>query len=302
MLKLDLSLLENGNDFQALCYRIANKEFPDCVPVATGSHDKGMDIIEFVRGNRNKIVWQCKYSKANSLSTLKPKITQSLNSLDASQKIDKWILCVSKEATGKFLDWIYKELRKYKFIRSFEIWDKIKILQKLEKHPDIVEIFFYKVYQDLERIFSTEELELIEINISEKGIWKEINSRRLEYFRGRNDESDLLLDIKIRNKGTIEVMLSKIILKVYDVKRKLRGIPESSILLPKITYEISINNGEEGTYIYKPDAPLLIKPKMHERFQIKIKEIGYAWIGKIKISISYSKRKRINLPTILVHA
>ena len=96
MFNLDLNLIENGERFQSLCYRIADKEYKNSIPIAVGSWDKGLDILQFNHPKNKNIVWQCKFTKANSLSPLKPKIQTSLKSLNSSQKINKWILCDEK--------------------------------------------------------------------------------------------------------------------------------------------------------------------------------------------------------------
>jgi hypothetical protein len=301
MISLNLSLLENGARFQSLCFRVAKKEFPNCIPVAIGSRDNGIDILQFNDGTNKDIVWQCKFTKANSLSSLKPKIISSFKSLNRHQIINKWILCISKEATMKFIEWISETIKDYPFIKSFEIWDETIILEKLENYPDIVEIFFYRNFRELEKFFCTAELELMNIKIGKKRSWVDNDSEVLQYSRKHNDESDMIIDIIIKNKGSVEVMLSELSAQVYEVNRILRGIPES-LLLPKITYEISIHQGVEGKYRKRLEPPFLIKPKTHERFKIKLRNVGYAWVGKVKISIKYNKDKILNCPTILLKA
>jgi hypothetical protein len=108
-LPLDLGLLESDKRFQNICYYLARKEFPQAIPVSHGSWDVGRDIICFAEDHRDT-VWQCKFTQ-RSLSELKPKLLESLKALNPSRSIAKWILCVSVDGSGAFLDLLRDTIR-----------------------------------------------------------------------------------------------------------------------------------------------------------------------------------------------
>jgi hypothetical protein len=190
-LPLDLNLLESDKKFQQLCFRLAQKDFPKAIPAAHGSWDGGRDIIAFnVQGG--DVVWQCKFSQ-QSLSRLKPKVLESLNALNPNQKVFKWILCVSADGSGHFLDWLRATLSAYPFIASWELWDREVILQRLEEHPDVMEVFFYPVWKSLESRFRTDELELVRFQLEPDCGWRFSDPAVLQ-FHQKSANSDLVLD------------------------------------------------------------------------------------------------------------
>ena len=163
-LSIDLGLLESDKRFQTMCYYLARKEFPQAIAVSHGSWDGGRDVICFA-SEGDDIVWQCKFTQ-RSLSELKPKIIESLKALNRSRAIAKWILCVSIDASGLFLNWLRERITTdYRFIRSWEVWDKQQLLDRLDKHPDVFEVFFYPIWKSLESRFRTEELELVQYEL-----------------------------------------------------------------------------------------------------------------------------------------
>lgn len=101
-LPLDLNLLESDEKFSQMCFRLARRQYPNAIPVACGSWDGGRDIVYFDT-KEGDVVWQAKMTR-RSLSELKSKIVESLNSLNPDRRIYKWILCLSVDATGTFLD------------------------------------------------------------------------------------------------------------------------------------------------------------------------------------------------------
>src|ERR1700735_1647516 len=101
---LDLGLLQSDQRFQTMCWHLARKEFPAAIPVAHGSWDGGRDVVCFC-GEGGDVVWQCKFTE-RSLSELKPKIVESLDALNPARPVAKWILCVSLDGSGVFLDWL----------------------------------------------------------------------------------------------------------------------------------------------------------------------------------------------------
>ena len=301
MLNLDLSLCETGERFQNLCFRLARKEFTNCIPVGVGSWDKGIDIIEFSEiRSKQRTIWQCKFTKSLSLSRLKGKITKSLETLDVDFEFD-WILCISNDATGEFLAWLGKEIRKFPLVKSFKVWDRVEILRRLEENRDILEIFFYRSFAELERHFISDELHLVDFQVTSEGSWAASDPKVLKFHRKSDGDSDMVVDIIVKNSGASEALLREIHVEVFDAVGDLKGIPEEALLLPKITYEISLKGGKPGAHKKKLEPPLLVKPRSHERFKVKIRDIGYAWYGELKISLRYGHGKALQMPVIFVY-
>src|SRR5437016_14680543 len=113
-----------------MCYYLARREFPGAVPVAHGSWDGGRDVVMFARTGGD-VVWQCKFTQ-RSLSELKPRVVESLKALNPSRPIAKWILCVSVEGSGSFLDWLRETVSaECPFIAVWELLDKHTLLARL---------------------------------------------------------------------------------------------------------------------------------------------------------------------------
>jgi hypothetical protein len=54
-----------------------------------------------------------------SLNELKPKIVESLGALDPARPIARWILCLSADGSGVFLNWLRETVvTKYPFIAN----------------------------------------------------------------------------------------------------------------------------------------------------------------------------------------
>ena len=166
-LPLDLNSLDSDETFEQLCFRLTRREYPDAIPIAHGSWDGGRDIVRLGRRGGD-IVWQCKMTRQN-IARIKPKIRESLDALDKMQPIHRWILCVSVDASGSFLDWLRNTLVSYPFINQWEIWGRTEILRRLENSPDIVEVFFYPIWKSFEQRFRTDDIELVEFEM-EHGI------------------------------------------------------------------------------------------------------------------------------------
>ena len=187
-LQLDFGLLESDRRFQSMCFRLAVREFPEAVPCAHGSWDGGRDIVLFGQKSGDT-VWQCKFTQ-RSLSELKPQILESLRALDPSRPLAKWILCVSVDGSGVFLDWLRTTIETdVPFIAAWELWDKQQLLIKLEASPDIVQIFFLATWKNLETIFRTEELELVRYALDLSCGWKQPICDILRASRWRQQRS-----------------------------------------------------------------------------------------------------------------
>lgn len=293
---LDLGLLQSDQRFQTMCWHLARKEFPAAIPVAHGSWDGGRDVVCFCVAGGD-VVWQCKFTE-RSLSELKPKIVESLDALDPSRPIARWILCVSLDGSGVFLDWLRETVTtKYPFIGDWDLWDKQQLLERLERYPDVLEMFFYPVWKALESRFRTEELELICYELDPEGGWMQADPNVLRFRQVQGSSSDLVIDIIVRSRGTIQSLLSAIRIEVYDVKRHLRGLPGEGLLYSQQTYPISLRGGQPGEWIERMEPPLLVDAGEHERFKVKLTNSGSAWTGCVRLTLLYAEGKELQLPS-----
>lgn len=293
-LPLDLSLLESDERFQQMCFRLASKEYPSAIPVAVGSWDRGRDVILF-GSDVGDVVWQCKFTRRN-LSQIKSKIVESLDSLDPEREISKWILCLSVDATGAFLDWLRETVAKYHFIRSWEVWGRESLLERLEKSPDVLEMFFYPVWKALEVKFRTEELELIGYELDPACGWKQLDRGALQFAQSNGADNDLLIDVIVRSRGTIQSLVHSIRVELSEVRRDLRGLPGTGLLWPQYTYTISLAGGMPGTRVEPLEPPVLVDPGAHQRFKVKCTDTGYAWRGFLRLAVLYGDGKELVLP------
>jgi len=298
-LPIDLGLLESDKKFEQMCFRLAQKEFPSAIAIGVGSWDGGRDIVQFNDGVGD-VVWQCKFT-TQSLSKLKPKIEKSIQSLDPSREISRWILCLSVDASGAFLDWLRVTFRKYQFVKFCEIWDRKVLLDHLDQHPDVLEVFFYPIWKSLESRFRTEELELVRYELDPECGWRPMDSGILSFFQ-KDTNSDLVVDLIVRNRGTLQSLLHSIRMEIADVRRYLRGLPGTGLLWPQHTYTISLNGGAPGIRTERLEPPLVIDPKAHQRFRIKLIEVGYAWTGYVRLTLLYGSEHEMILPWTFLKA
>ncbi len=282
-----------------MCFYLARREFPGALPVAHGSWDGGRDVVLFARQGGD-VVWQCKFTQ-RSLSELKPRIVESLQALNPSRPIAKWILCVSVEGSGGFLDWLRETVAaKCPFITDWELWDKQQLLAKLEAAPDVLQMFFYPVWKELEAIFQTEELELIRYVIDPACGWKQPDPAVLHFVQAMGTNSDLVIDIIVRSRGTIQSLIRAIRLDIYDVKYHLRGLPGTGLLYSQHTYPVSLRGGKPGSSTEPLGPPLLVDSGKHERFKVKLTDSGYAWTGYVQIALLYSENRELRLPSMFL--
>ncbi|MCI0627224.1 MAG: hypothetical protein L0387_37185 [Acidobacteria bacterium] len=298
-LPIDLGLLESDKKFQQMCFRLAQKEFPTAIPVGIGWWDGGRDIVQFNDGGGD-VVWQCKFTQ-RSLSELKPRIVKSLESLAPSREISRWILCLSVEASGAFLDWLRETLRKQPIVKSWEVWDREVLLKRLDQHRDVLEVFFYPVWKSLESRFRTEELELVRYELDRDCGWKPMDSSILSFFQ-KGTSSDLVVDLIVRNRGTLQALLQSIRLEIADVRRYLRGLPGTGLLWPQHSYTISLHGGAPGIRTERLEPPLVVDPGAHQRFRIKFVEAGYAWTGYVRLALIYGSERELILPWTFLKA
>jgi hypothetical protein len=295
-LPLDLGLLESDKRFQEMCFYLARKEFPGAIPVAHGSWDGGRDIVLFANQSCD-VVWQCKFTH-RSLSELKPKIVESLRALDRSHRLAKWILCVSVDGSGIFLDWLRDTVAaECPFIAGWELGDKQQLLERLERYPDVLEMFFYPVWKALESRFRTEELELVRYGLDPVCGWMQVDPSVLHFVQIKGTDSDLVIDIIVRSRGTIQSLLRSVRLDIFDVRYHLRGLPGTGLLYSQHTYTISLRGGQPGSRVEWLEPPLLVDPGKHQRFSIKLTDSGYAWSGYIQITVLYGDDHELSLPS-----
>lgn len=291
-------MLGSDERFEQMCFYLARKEFPNAIPTAAGSWDGGRDIICFA-SNEGDVVWQCKFTK-RGLSELKPKILASIEALNPGRPIKKWILCTSAEQSGKFYDWLRDTVATFPFIRSFEVWDRPQLLDRLDRYPDVLEMFFYPAWKALESRFRTEELELIRYELVSDCGWEQPSAPVLFFRQTRGSNSDLVMDIVVRNRGTLQSLIQALRIEIYDVKRHLRGLPGEGLLYPQCTYRVSLGGGRSGTRVERLEPPVIVDAGKHERFRVKLVESGYAWTGYVRLSLAYGDDRSLNLPAVFL--
>jgi len=305
MLDLDLMLLREPDRFEKLCFRLARYEFPDAKPWLTArSWDGGRDVVvpdvEFCFGGdpRRDVVFQCKFMK--NLTAAKPKIAESLDALVKNGPCTaRWILCLPVEPSGKFLDWLKGECGRRKI--EWFVWGRSELLARLEQHPDLVETFFYHLYAELASYFRSDHLELHDLKLDPECEWKQPDAEVLLFSpRGHVHSADLVLDLIVRNSGTVGLAITQIQAEVFDWHWKPHGLPGEGLLFSQITYAVSIQNGEPGKYTARCEPPLKVKGGDVERFKIRITDTGYAWNGGLRVSLWAGPEEKLALPALRI--
>ncbi len=292
-LPLDLMLLDSDRKFEQLCFRLARKEFPDVIPVAFASWDGGRDILSFNHA-KGDIVWQCKFTK--NLPGIRPKIVDSLKTLDPRRHIVRWILCVPVDVSGRFLDWLRGVMSSFDFIASWEVWGREKLLERLDEHHDVLHVFFYPIWKSLESRFRTDQLELVQYGVAKGCGWRTADSHSLYCVQRKGANSDLVFDIVVRSCGSVQSLLRSIRLQTRDVRRHLRGIPGEGLLWSQRTYAISLKGGTPGVRVTRLDPPLTIDAGKHQRFKVRLTSSGYAWTGYVRLTLLYGRKSELPLP------
>lgn len=299
MLDLDLLLLREPKRFEQMCFRLARYQFPDVIPLAQ-SWDGGRDLVVFeqARGQTGDVVFQCKFAK--ELIAAKHKIEKSLDALVKNGRhTAQWILCAPVEPSGTFMDWLNGELQGRGIAGS--VWGRSELLIRLERHRDVLETFFYSVFAELAAYFRSGDLELYKLALDPQCQWKQEDSKVLCFSRHGNVRSpDLVLDVIVRNVGSIGLALTGIQAEVFDRHTKMRGVPGEGLLIPRITYAVSIHGGESGVHSAECLPPLRVKGGDLERFKIRITDTGYAWIGGLRVSLQTGPVGRLDLPAFRI--
>jgi hypothetical protein len=301
VLDLDLMLLREPKRFEQMCFRLARYDFPDAFPLAA-SWDGGRDLVVFQETGRRDgdIVFQCKFVK--DLVAAKGKIIASLDALaENRRRTARWILCVPVEPSGLFMDWLKSELEDRHM--EGQVWARSELLARLEQHPDVLDTFFYFVFAELASHFRCEHLELYKLALDSECEWEQADKEVLSFSRRWAVSSpDLVLDIIVRNRGTIGLALTGIHAEVFDWRLKMHGLPGQGLLFPQITYAVSIAGGKSGVYFAECEPPLVVKGGDLERFKIRITDTGYAWNGGLRVSLQTGALKKLPLPALRIFA
>jgi hypothetical protein len=304
MLQLDLMRLESPKRFQDLCLRLARRFFVDAQPLAFSSHDGGRDIIHLSGFDGMKfthdMVWQVKFTEDLG-GTTRRAIKDSIRSIQKRDdlKIEKWVLCLPVDPTGVFHEWLTKELATTGW--KWEIWGKTRILEMLETHVDVLQSFFYPIYEELRQLFVVEELALVRVALDPTCEWAQPDDHVL-VFSSKNVESpDLVFDIIVQNKGQLDAVLLKVAAFIFDRQINPHGIPGSGLLFSQITYEVSIKGGTHGEHRTACEPPLVVRAGSVERFKVKVTDTGYAWYGAMQILLEYSGDRVLPLPAMRLY-
>lgn len=299
MLDLDLTLLRHPKRFQDMCFRLARYEFPNAIPLAQ-SWDGGRDVVVFGEPSRGsgEVVFQCKFTK--DLLAAKSKIAASLDALAQNDgPVARWILCVPVDPSGVFMNWLKEELAERGI--AGHVWARGELIARLERHPDVLEAFFYPVLAELASCFRTDHLELFKLTLDSTCQWRQRDTEVLDFSRPPNmRSSDLLFDLIVRNIGTVGTALTGIEAEILDWRPKLHGVPGEGLLFPQITYAVSIHGGKSGLHSAECEPPLRVKAGDLERFKIRITDTGYAWNGALLLSLLAGATEKLRLPAMRI--
>jgi hypothetical protein len=294
-LPLDLFLLETWQRFQHFCFYVARAEYSrrGAYVVQLGmSWDGGRDVVIMLKADgttpvARSLALQAKFTRSFGSSTKRSilKSLEAIAQLDETIRPSKFILCMPLDPTGRFHDWLRVEMEQRKI--EWEIWGRAELLARLEQHPDIVQTFFYPVFAELQQHFVVNDLELRSLSIDNACEWKQPDTSILEFSSVGTMSSDLVLDIIVRNRGTMEAVATRIIAQVLESVPVPRGLFPPGLLFPKITYAVSINNGAPGIYERHCDPPLLVEARKNQRFKLRLTETGCTWAGVVQVGIDY---------------
>lgn len=303
MLKLDLTRLGSAERFQALCTRLARRAFPEAYPMAFGSWDGGRDVVHLMRMRDDALVheavWQAKYTTRLDATT-KRSIAESIARLQGLSHVEvrRWILCLPVDPSGTFMDWLAAQIPTN---WEHEVWGASIMLEKLEANPDLVETFFYSAYEELRRYFAVEKLELVRLSLDAGCEWKQPDPEVLGFASHDTVSPDLIIDVIVRNSGRVDGVLLAVEAQVFDRCINPHGLPGDGLLFPQITYEVSINHGQPGTYRTDCEPPLVVRAAGVERFKVRLRDTGYAWYGSVAITLDFGGQKRLRLPCLRLY-
>lgn len=157
------------------------------------------------------------------------------------------------------------------------------------------------MFAELASHFRSEHLELYKLALDPQCEWNQADGKVLCFSRRGNVKSpDLVLDVIVRNIGAIGLALTGIQAEVFDRRVKMHGLPGDGLLIPQITYAVSIRGGKSGVHIAECEPPPLVKGGDLERFKIRIIDTGYAWNGGLRVSLQTGPLEQLSLPTLRI--
>lgn len=299
MLDLDLLMLKSPERFQALCLRLARDQYPTAQALAFSTHDGGRDVVALIASGTRKaraVVFQSKFVPQPSKA--KRKIVESLDALkDTPFVVSRWILCLPVDPTGVFFDWLAVETAKRN--RCHEVWGRTELLRRLEGRPDLVDVFFRGVHAELSRYFRSASLELFQLKLDPAAEWTR-HSEALEFASKNVLSPDLVLDLVVRNTGTVATAITAIEAEVFDSRLKPHGLPGDGLLFPQIEYQVSIDGGRPGRHRGECEPPLGIAAGSIGRFKIRVTDTGYAWNGTLRLTLIAGEDERLPLPAMRI--
>jgi hypothetical protein len=311
-LDVDLHLLGTYERFEQFCLRLAKREFPGVMAMA-GPYDEGRDLtllhhvsqLQRSKKRRRKkidgdIVWQCKFVRrldANLKRSIKKSIAAVRDHGDVP--VTKWILCLPIDPTGTFIRWLRAEIEPKGW--DWEVWGRKTLLDKLGQHSDLIETYFYSVYEQLRRHFAIEHLELLQLELDSECQWLQQEGTLVFTQRGNVHNPDLVFDIVLQNSGRIDAVLLGIDAAISEWEIDPHGIPGQGLLFPQITYTVSLKGGRPGLHHAKCDPPLVVRHGSVERFKIRLTDTGYSWKGTIRIILDHGKGRLLPLPMMRIY-
>lgn len=300
-LSLDLNALSPA-EFQTLCWRLVQREYPDAVLLNINSWDGGRDVVSLGTPGNADFVFQCKWMRETRLADLKRAVRKSLDALKPTSPIAIWTLCLSKDPTGPFLDWLRPTLDEFRFIRGWRIWGAAEIVRRVEQEPDILQSTFLTQYLAWQQRFHTDQLELIEMLVEPGTGWQMCAEGTARFAQQIGANSDLVLGITVRNRGTLATALRQLTLEARHVRRHLRGLPGEGLLHTQVIYSAPLSNGNPDPQPRRLNPKLEVLPGRHAQFAIRLYDTGYAWSGSVRILLTYAQDKQLALPWMHLRA
>lgn len=310
-LDLDLLLLETHQRFETFCLRLAKREFPRVMAIA-GAWDRGRDLAlytylhDYMASKEGggpgdgDVIWQCKFVRRLD-STAKKSILESIAAVEDHHyvPVTRWILCVPVDPTEPFMQWLREQVEPRGW--QWEVWGRRTLLEKLSAHSDLVETFFYPVYEQLRRHFAIEKLELFSLRLDDECAWRQRDPNVLAFSTKGDHDPDLVFDLIVENSDTMDAVLMGIQVQVVERESDPHGLPGQGLLFSQITYCVPINHGQAGQYRVQCEPPLVVRAGSKERFKIRLADTGYAWMGTVRILLDYGKGRLLPLPMMRLY-
>jgi hypothetical protein len=152
---------------------------------------------------------------------------------------------------------------------------------------------------------SPDQLELVEFGlVPNHPTWNEFPEIPYAFTGGPDQITGELVDpvfyLDVRNVGHLEARVDRVYATIRHRQIAPHGFAEGSRLLPVVTIDVPIHNGEEGCHEVKLDAPILISAGRHVRVQVRLEDAGWCWRGVIGIGLRYGPGKVLQVPDLTV--